>query len=99
MQFYSRCEFIFGLWKAAKETLAFGHVLETYFDVEFESCVFMTYLLKEKCDTKKTATHVDNMLTLVSVCGKRALSELWTLDVRFLVYQSIFGRTADRCVF
>ena len=37
---------------------------------------FHDAFLKEKCDTKKTATHVDNMLTLVSVCGKRALSEL-----------------------
>ena len=46
----------------------FGH--------DFESHRFVLYaFLKERCDTEKTATHVDNMLTLVSVCGKRALSE------------------------
>ena len=33
-------------------------------------------LLKKKVDSKKTATHVDNMLTMVSVCGERAVSEL-----------------------
>jgi len=33
-------------------------------------------LLKEKVDSEKTATHVDNMLTMVSVCGERAVSEL-----------------------
>ena len=53
---------------AAKETLAFGHVLETFL---FSRCIS-----QERGDTNKTATHVDNMLTLVSVCGKRALSEL-----------------------
>ena len=37
---------------------------------------FYDAFLKEKCDTKKTATHVDNILTLVSLCGERALSEL-----------------------
>ena len=37
---------------------------------------FWIHFSRSKCDTKKTATHVDNMLTLVSVCGKRALSEL-----------------------
>ena len=35
-------------------------------------------LLKEKVDSEKTATHVDNMLTMVSVCGERAVSELWS---------------------
>ena len=53
---------------AAKETLAFGHVLETFL---FSRCIS-----QERGDTNKTATHVDNMLTLVSVCGKRALSKL-----------------------
>ena len=33
-------------------------------------------LLKGTVDSEKTATHVDNMLTMVSVCGERAASEL-----------------------
>ena len=35
-------------------------------------------LLKGTVDSEKTATHVDNMLTMVSVCGERAASELWS---------------------
>ena len=57
--------------------LTFGQVLGNMFGHDFESHRFvLDTFLKEKCDTKKTATHVDNMLTLVSVCDKRALSEL-----------------------
>ena len=76
---------------AAKETLAFGHV---FGNVSFWQCIS-----QGRSDTNKTATHVDNMLISVSVCGKRALGELWTLDVRLFVYQSIFGRAADRFAF
>ena len=62
----------FWIWKGLlKKPLAFGRVLETCFDVKFESCAFMTYLLKERINNEKDRTHVDNMLTLVSVCGKK----------------------------
>ena len=41
IHFYNRFEFVLEFRRLLKETLAFGHV----FDVKFESCVFMTYLL------------------------------------------------------
>ena len=65
--FWIRFEFVLVVSmfrSAAKETLAFGHV---FGNVSFWQCIS-----QGRSDTNKTATHVDNMLISVSVCGKRA---------------------------